>query len=224
MDIRYLGGDGLDRGCRQSGDVRARLTPTQAPSRQTRARSPSAQVVWWSATTPRKSSPTPTIPLAPKRTRTAPTEPTPRRCRANKTPTTASAPANPARIRQTTPRAAPTSRAAHSTSVSKQKDTHRSRRTRIAAGAHRTRPHAVDHSSCGRRSSLRRDGPCPNCPLTAGTALPFSFLSPEPSRLCVAEANRRAGSPRGACWTRGRCACLCCCLRSQAAEKGREDL
>ena len=35
----------------------------------------------------------------------------------------------------------------------------------------------MDRSLCGRRSSLRRDWPCPNCPLTDWVALPFSFLT-----------------------------------------------
>ena len=84
----------------------------------------------------------------------------------------------------------------------------RGERTCIAAGARRTRPHAVDRSLCGRRSSLRRDWPCPNCPLTDWVALPFSFLtsqiSAEPAMRCGSEPLRRI-DPRGMLDARALC-------------------
>ncbi len=90
----------------------------------------------------------------------------------------------------------------------------RGERTRIAAGARRTRSHAVDRSLCDRRSSLRRDGPCPNCPLTAWAALPFSFLtsqiSAEPAMRCGSEPSRRI-DPRDMLDARALCLSLLFC-------------
>ena len=65
-------------------------------------------------------------------------------------------------------------------------------------------------------SSLRRDGPCPNCPLTAWAALPFSFLTSqinaEPAMRCGSEQSRRI-DPRGMLDARALCLSLLFAVR-----------
>ena len=92
---------------------------------------------------------------------------------------------------------------------------HRRREDRGEERGHASQPVPVarvhmrwDRSLCGRRSSLRRDGPCPNCPLTDWVALPFSFLtsqiSAEPAMRCGSEPSRRI-DPRGMLDARALC-------------------
>jgi hypothetical protein len=67
--------------------------------------------------------------------------------------------------------------------------------TCIAAGAHRTRAHAVDRSLCRQRSSLRRGGLCHDRSLTACAALPFPLLTAQiragPTMRFGSEPSRR---------------------------------